>query len=224
MTKSQIDKLGERLKTGNYSDDDLRLLDEYRRSFAEAYEAVIQRIVTWTGIEPTGRRIKSTQSIVAKLQRQSTKLSQIQDIAGCRITVEDIALQDEVVRKMIAAFPEATVVDRRRKPSHGYRAVHVITGKEKSVEIQIRTKLQHLWAQLSEKLSDKFGPTIKYGGGPPEVQNQLLRYSENIAWVDTNINSINVETLNVANDMKGSICRYLEHLIQKEISKDDFSS
>jgi ppGpp synthetase/RelA/SpoT-type nucleotidyltranferase len=33
------------------------------------------------------------------------------------------------------------------------------------VEIQVRTSLQHLWAELSEKVADVFDPLIKYGGG-----------------------------------------------------------
>ena len=44
ITKTQIDRLGDRLRTGTFSDADLRLLDEYRRSFASAYEILIQKI------------------------------------------------------------------------------------------------------------------------------------------------------------------------------------
>jgi ppGpp synthetase/RelA/SpoT-type nucleotidyltranferase len=37
------------------------------------------------------------------------------------------------------------VIDRREKPSHGYRAVHVIVEcGGRMVEIQVRTELQHL--------------------------------------------------------------------------------
>jgi hypothetical protein len=41
LSKTQIDKLGERLRKGNVTEDDLRLLDEYRLSFSEAYEFVV---------------------------------------------------------------------------------------------------------------------------------------------------------------------------------------
>jgi hypothetical protein len=41
LSKSQIDRLGDRLKKGSPSEADVRLLDEYRRSFGEAYEAVV---------------------------------------------------------------------------------------------------------------------------------------------------------------------------------------
>lgn len=43
--------------------------------------------------------------------------------------------------------------------------------------MQVRTRLQHLWAQLSEWLSDGIDPAIKYGGGEPDVQEQLSEFS-----------------------------------------------
>jgi ppGpp synthetase/RelA/SpoT-type nucleotidyltranferase len=52
--------------------------------------------------------------------------------------------------------------------------VHVIANLDgKPVEIQIRTEFQHLWAELSEKLSDVVDPAIKYGGGPREMRKLL---------------------------------------------------
>jgi hypothetical protein len=41
ISKTQIDRLGDRLRKGNITDEDLRLLDEYRRSFSGAYETVV---------------------------------------------------------------------------------------------------------------------------------------------------------------------------------------
>ena len=59
LSKTQIDRLGERLKGGSHTESDLRLLDEYRRSFGEAYEAVL-RTIRQRGEFPTGRLAKST--------------------------------------------------------------------------------------------------------------------------------------------------------------------
>ena len=144
----------------------MRLLDRYRRSFTEAYEAVVESIRTELALEPTGRPAKSTTSISDKLRRESIRLSQIQDIAGCRVIVPDIAHQESVVQSLISLFEHTTVSDRRAKPSHGYRAVHVIVNtRGKLIEIQVRTALQHLWAELSEKFSDVIDPAIKYGAG-----------------------------------------------------------
>ena len=103
---------------------------------------------------------------------------QIQDIAGCRVVVLDIQEQDRVVAALCTLFPAASVMDRRANPSYGYRAVHVIAQVSgKLVEIQIRTSLQHLWAEFSEKLSDTLDPEIKYGGGPDYIKSTLTNTS-----------------------------------------------
>ncbi len=186
MSKTQIDRLGDRLKKGNITEDDLRLLDQYRRSFAEAYEMVVGSIRQELGLEPTGRPAKSTTSISDKLRRESIRLTQIQDIAGCRLIVSDIAEQDRVVESLNKLFENVNIVDRRRQSSYGYRAVHVIAGcRGKVIEIQVRTSLQHRWAELSEKVSDMEGPAIKYGGGDKETQNFLTLVSSLVTAVES---------------------------------------
>ena len=181
LSKTQIDRLGERLKGGSHTESDLRLLDDYRRSFGEAYEAVVQTI-RQHGEFPTGRLAKSTLSIAEKLRRESIRLSQMQDIAGCRVVVADVVQQELFVASLRTIFPGAAVIDRRDKPSYGYRAVHIIVEVSgKPVEIQVRTALQHLWAELSEKSSDVLDPTIKYGGGTAEWRTILTRSSVVVA-------------------------------------------
>ena len=165
ISKTQIDRLGDRIKRGHITEEDLRLLDRYRRSFTPAYDIVVGAIRDKLSLEPTGRPAKSTISIIDKLKRESIRLTQIQDIAGCRIVVADIAEQESVIQSLTGLFPQATVIDRRAKPSHGYRAVHVVVKQnEKLIEIQVRTSLQQIWAELSEKYSDVIDPLIKYGG------------------------------------------------------------
>jgi putative GTP pyrophosphokinase len=52
--------------------------------------------------------------------------------------------------------------------------VHVIVRvNDKAVEVQVRSRLQHLWAELSERLADVSGPALKYGAGDPGMR-QLL--------------------------------------------------
>lgn len=179
LSKNQIDKLGDRLRKGNISEDDLRLLDSYRRSFGDVYESVVGEIRDQLSYEPTGRPAKSTTSIIEKLQRESTRLSQMQDIAGCRIVVPVLASQDAVTEQLESIFDRVDFDDRRKKPSHGYRAVHVIVNQSgKLVEVQVRTSLQHTWAELSEKLSDEFDSSIKYGGGSKEIASYLSMLSD----------------------------------------------
>jgi len=182
VSKTQINRLGDRLRKGNITESDLRLLDDYRLSFTTAHEIVIRTIQEKLRLEPTGRPAKSRTSISEKLHRESSRLTQIQDIAGCRLVVSGIIEQDRVIESLVELFEGAKTKDRRDVPSYGYRAVHVIANYGgKLVEIQVRTSLQHLWAELSEKLSDVIDPTIKYGGGEGVPRDFLDATSSQIA-------------------------------------------
>src|SRR2546421_6059479 len=200
LSKSQMDRLGDRLRKGDISDGDLRLLDSYRRSFSKSYEEVVQLIEDELGFEATGRPAKSTTSIIEKLRRERIRLSQMQDIAGCRIITSTLAQQDNIVTRIPEIFDQCTIVDRRERPSHGYRAVHVIVNRSsKLIEVQIRTSLQHTWAELSEKLADEFDSSIKYGGGSERIGSYLSELS--VAMLNTEIalkigdgNQIMIET------------------------------
>lgn len=182
---SQIDKLGERLKLGTATTEDLHLLDSYRMSFGPIYDFVVEAIRNQLKHKPTGRPAKTTYAIIAKLRRGSFRLSQIQDIAGCRIVVNGIHEQDEVVEDLMRYFPRKTLDDKREDPVFGYRAVHIVaqpviaTTRNMVVEIQVRTALQDLWAEFSEKHSD-LDPSIKYGGGGPDIRAQLDDLSREI--------------------------------------------
>jgi ppGpp synthetase/RelA/SpoT-type nucleotidyltranferase len=185
ISNTRIDRLGDRIRTGEVADEDLQLLDEYRLSFSPAYEAVVGTLENALKLDTTGRPSKSTSSILDKLRRESLRLRQMQDIAGCRVVVSDAVSQDEVIGRLAKTFEETSVIDRRKNPSHGYRAVHVVVRKDAiAVEVQVRTELQHIWAQLSEKLSDTIDPSIKYGGGSDLLKSKLARLSENVGKVE----------------------------------------
>jgi ppGpp synthetase/RelA/SpoT-type nucleotidyltranferase len=178
ISKTQIDLLGDRLKKGATTDPDLRLLDSFRRSFAPAYEDVISTVKEVLAFDVTGRPAKSTTSIIEKLRRESIRLTQMQDIAGCRFVVSDIRSQNSAIETLVAELSDTTIIDRRERPSHGYRAVHLVaTVHDKPIEVQIRTTLQHLWAEFSEKAADIFDPGIKYGTGPADLLHVLSGYS-----------------------------------------------
>jgi putative GTP pyrophosphokinase len=185
ISNTKLDQLGDRIRSQNMADGDLQLLENYRRSFTSAYRAVVGTLQNALQLEPAGRPQKSTSSISDKLRRGRLRLSRMQDIAGCRVVVSDLVKQDEVMARLAMTFEEASIVDRREKPSHGYRAVHVVVRQGGvSVEIQVRTGLQHAWAQLSEWLSDAIDPSIKYGGGPVPFSSKLARLSQNVVKIE----------------------------------------
>ena len=172
-TASQLNKLGARLRKAQANDDDIRALNDFRESFRPAFDRVVRELES-LGLAVGGRAAKTMGSIVAKLAREKTRLSTMQDIAGCRVEVTNRIEQDNVVRQIVELFPNSKIDDRRARPSHHYRAMHVIVEFEGyPVEVQIRTILQNKWAQLVEALSDRFHPEIKYGGGPREIQGVL---------------------------------------------------
>ena len=91
-SRTQIDKLGEVLRNAvlNNHPLDLKALDDYRQSFAVAAEEIKAKLTGACLFDYT-ERIKSTPSICDKLVRQrQTRLSQIQDVVGLRLVVDDL--------------------------------------------------------------------------------------------------------------------------------------
>jgi len=165
MTKSQINKLGDVLRAAGPPKEEVLLrLQELRASYDPPMTAAQMLLKNALGIDATSR-LKTVNTIVEKLRRDKTRLAEMQDIAGLRV-VADIGLAEQTVlaEKVSAIFATAKVVDRREKPRYGYRAVHVVAVVDGyPVEIQIRTKLQDLWAQALERLADEVGRGIRYG-------------------------------------------------------------
>ena len=185
LTNSQIDKLGDRLRSNDIDADCLTKLEQFRSLYVSAYRYVEDVLVNKVGCKITGRPSKSTVAIVEKLRRETIRLNQIQDIAGCRILVADLASQDALVETLLVLFPDVDVDDKRRNPTNGYRAVHVIARKNgRPVEIQVRTRLQHAWAEISEKVADELGHSIKYGRGDEAAIYFLQRLSDATAHLD----------------------------------------
>jgi ppGpp synthetase/RelA/SpoT-type nucleotidyltranferase len=168
MTKSQINRIGDKLRAAGPPDEDtLGQLQQIRSLYGPPMAAVQMLLKEKLGVDATAR-LKTINTIVEKLRREKTRLAEMHDIAGLRI-VRDIGLreQDCLVGQIVALLPGARIVDRRKRPSHGYRAVHVIARVEgRFVEVQIRTAMQDLWAQAMERLADKVGREIRYGGTP----------------------------------------------------------
>jgi ppGpp synthetase/RelA/SpoT-type nucleotidyltranferase len=154
LSKTQVDKLGDRLRHSPVpSPHDLEALQHLRSACRQTLTQVARRVAIELQVELT-TRLKTTTSIVEKMRRERTRLSQMQDIAGLRIVGDfDRSRQDDMATRLSAMYPASQVIDRRARPSHGYRAVHVIVMEgDCRVEIQIRTRRQDDWARMVERL------------------------------------------------------------------------
>ena len=172
MTKSALDRLGTRLAAGNrVSNADLEKL--------AAVAAVCQRVLNEAKAElatlgyQATTRVKTTGTLVEKQRRESARLSQVQDLAGARIIVPHRPAQDDALVKIRNHFEASghrcREIDRRKDPRYGYRAVHLVVAVGPIlIEIQVRTELEDTWAQIVERLSDRWGRGIRYGETPAE--------------------------------------------------------
>ena len=194
LSNSEIDQLGDRLRNNFRADGDLEKLDELRQTYSDidtqAYRIIQDALQACRDkLVITKRKRKTRQSIVDKLYREEKlRLSQMQDIAGCRIVVRGGAQAACQVNKQLVNAFEEKQLRIQSKPRHkdGYRAIHLIIKiNKKSYEIQLRTLAQDVFANLVERLSDKEN-TLKYGGSDKEqpVLKKLKALSDALVDVD----------------------------------------
>ncbi len=126
-----------------------------------------------------GQRLKRMDTIRDKLERQpKMALSRMHDIAGCRAVVPSQRAADAVLERL-RAQPGWDLLDRTwdyvatPKPD-GYRAKHVVVRKDGAlIEIQLRTTIQHAWAELVERLDRTYGLQLKAGRADDAVSEAL---------------------------------------------------
>jgi ppGpp synthetase/RelA/SpoT-type nucleotidyltranferase len=176
ISRSELDRLGARIaETDIIATDDLATLGQILIAYREALGTVAANLLS-LGFTVT-YRLKTIDTLVDKLRREhSLKLKSVQDIAGARVVVSDRRTQNQTVAAITNAFQAkpARVRDRRAVPSSGYRAVHVVVFVGNlPIEVQVRTKLQDLWAQTYERLGDRWGRAIRYDGHPDEPDEAL---------------------------------------------------
>jgi ppGpp synthetase/RelA/SpoT-type nucleotidyltranferase len=175
LTGNQLKNLTTRLRNGQETPDDIHVLADvllyYSRVLAEAHADVDRLCADLPNAEPMAPRVKTLKTTLEKLNRQPElrSLAHIRDLAGMRVVVHGTrADQDDLVVHIIELFPDDArppkLIDRRVDPRAGYRAVHLEVRRGGiPIEIQVRTALQHRWAELFERAADKLGRGLRYG-------------------------------------------------------------
>jgi ppGpp synthetase/RelA/SpoT-type nucleotidyltranferase len=131
------------------------------------------------------QRLKRMPSIISKLERfPQMNLARMQDIGGIRVilpSIQDVyKLHNDLtmINRRFSHIPKLPCDDYIKDPKKdGYRSVHqIFTYKSRdhaeldglSIELQIRTKLQHSWATAVETLGIIEKSSIKSGFGSEE--------------------------------------------------------
>jgi hypothetical protein len=149
------------------------------------------------------QRIKRLSSIKAKLIRFSTmKLSQMQDIGGCRGVVLDCPTVFGVRKAYLGSRLKHKLVREDDYISHpkasGYRSLHLIyryfsdrktTYNGLQIEMQLRSQLQHAWATAVETVGTFLEQSLKASQGTPtwlhffELMGSAMAFREGTALV-----------------------------------------
>jgi putative GTP pyrophosphokinase len=128
------------------------------------------------------QRLKRAPSILQKLQRfDGMQLARMQDIGGLRAivkTVKRVKNLEDSYRTANFRHELVSSKDYLNDPkSDGYRGIHLIYRYSNpraseynglSLELQIRTRLQHAWATAVETMGTFLGQALKSGQGEDE--------------------------------------------------------
>lgn len=197
-SRKEINKAGLILRNGSSSASDIEwalgVLDYWRALHSYPMQVFYMRLKNASkAIDKSpliSQRLKRTYSIIAKLQRSyhghkpSMELYQMQDIAGCRTTLSSVELVKRLYEeKYIKGELKHKIVGKKNyietpKPD-GYRGIHLIykykSDKERKkryndllVEVQIRSRLEHLWATAVETAGLFTRQAIKSSEGSPD--------------------------------------------------------
>lgn len=186
-SKSKIDRSGTALAQDSYrSDDDFFELDEvfddYRKAHLQPLTELTLGLQNWlTDFGASyyiAQRLKRKPQILRKLNRLHVRLTQLQDIGGCRIIVnenKDVSKLRRFIEQKVQLDSDFTIIrktDYREKgrDTTGYRALHILVNHSGyKLELQIRSNIQHYWAESIERTSVIYGHYLKEEEGAHEV-------------------------------------------------------
>lgn len=145
------------------------------------------------------KRLKRYVSIVNKLRRfKEMKLKNMQDIGGCRVIVSTPKKLTQTIRALRKRSEfknkegKIRFKDYIESPKEdGYRGYHLVgqfEGDDKeirSIELQLRTNLQHDWATALEIVDLFTGQKLKSNQGESSWANFFTRVSEQFAIMET---------------------------------------
>jgi ppGpp synthetase/RelA/SpoT-type nucleotidyltranferase len=194
FSKKKTDKAGKILSTPGITEEEkflaIAVSDNWRAAHSYPMHIFKKRLKSVSEkIDKNSlsvQRLKRIPSILKKLNRSydgkkaTMNLTQMQDIAGCRVVMSNIKLVNKlyVDEYLHGNLKHKKVNDKNyilNPKSDGYRGIHIVykyfSDKGKTefngllVEIQIRSKIQHIWATAVETVDFFTKQAIKSNEG-----------------------------------------------------------
>lgn len=252
-SRKQISKAGEKLLTSRSKieiDEVLILINTWRTNHLRPLVVLknsLLRLLKKNKIEPNlvAQRLKRLSSIEYKLDlNPSMGLGGMQDIGGYRAVlkdVKDLNKLNEALNSQKIAHKLERVVDYVKFPkSSGYRSIHFVYKYSSTIviysglklELQIRTKLQHIWATTVETAGIITKTSLKSNQGPDEwldffkIVSSLFAIKENLPVMeehsDFTMQELMIKSYNYCHNLK--ILEKLKaiRVSTKKIESDNF--
>jgi ppGpp synthetase/RelA/SpoT-type nucleotidyltranferase len=186
------------------------ILTEYDRiapALRERGEAIVREVRALLAAHPTlkvhsvGWRLKSRESLSRKLARPDrnyTDLWMLTDLIGVRVITyfaDEVDRVGELVEAHLAVEFEHSIDKRRREATEfGYRSLHYVSRIGGSLpegacfEMQVRTVLEHAWAEIEHDLGYKATEAIPLG-----VRRRLSRLAGLLELADQEFGAIRTD-------------------------------
>ncbi len=186
-SKKQIDRAGRIISSATSTQQEkeaLEILNNWRSSHAYPLQVITSNLRRKNKNAIVVQRLKRLDSITGKLKRfPDISLYRMQDLGGCRVIVESV----EDVYKSLNQYKNSRIRhvlkrenDYIQNPKDsGYRSYHMVYqfhsddkdtyNKNMLIEIQFRTKLQHIWATALETMGVYTKTALKASMGDKDV-------------------------------------------------------
>ena len=193
-SKKQVDKAGKLIAEFITINDNkisikefqeaIHILNNWRSSHAYPLEVITNNLRRNNPNAIVVQRLKRLDSILGKIKRfPNMSLYRMQDLGGCRVIVDSI----DKVYKSVNRFKNSKIRhifkkedDYIKNPKQsGYRSYHMVYqfqsddnetyNKNILIEIQFRTKLQHIWATAVEMMGIYTKSNLKSSMGNEDI-------------------------------------------------------
>ena len=183
-SRSSINRVGEILAADDSTDEQLRLakqsLSDWRALHLypmNVFQTTLRKYVN--EIDSKGivaQRLKRTPTIIDKLKNRQTNMSlgRMQDVGGLRAIVSNVQQVRKIRERFVRPQPKRILkreYDYIAEPKEsGYRGIHLVYEYRNpkkpeydglQIEIQLRTRLQHLWATAVETVGFFYQESLK---------------------------------------------------------------